>query len=578
MLGNSDWGSAARQGKNGTKPGTASAPREHARPQLHASSSRFGIPIQLDIKPQEGSGMASVVPDTKTLHSPAFVPQTATSGSSSFGLSQDKDKDTVRSALISPAGNGSIMTNVTGSLKTGISGGGTNHPRPKATPSEWNRKMEGAGVMDLVGAGNAGPGRHGQAHAEVARSRSRSSASTNPSASTGSTTRQAQGMGHKEPLSTRSSVEERALEKRSLRVTNASPEPDRDETANSRWGALRNAVQTAATLATSRKASSDQNVSFLDVPSTANQANRPGQTRTNSSSTIEAISPAVSPESMMQAGPAAKLPFFERYKKMAENSNGATSMVRQISIKEDRKLGNPSSAKSNPALDAVGEDSYVMSESPSRFGFDEREDGSTLPWLRGGSETSSSDRRMEPFPAQPFSDASLSSNGSTSESKARAGDLAIITPSASMNQLDGIAMGTRGRHQPPLHVREASGEDGELIEGLIDELKTDLDQFGMLSPNMSVDRKTERESYQSSQLAPSDSISTPGLDLHRRRSDSTKLAQAVPGKRACQKCGVSLKGRRYVKRDGIVLCEADWKEMFLPKVSCCRFTSCLRFA
>jgi hypothetical protein len=479
------------------------------------------------------------------------------------------------------------MTTMTGSLKTGISGGGTSHPRPEVTPSEWNRKMEGAGVLELVG-GGSGSGRYGQGNGQgqghtqvqVARSRSRSSASTNPSAGTGSTTRQPQESRPRDPPSTRSSIDDRSMEKRSLRVTNASPElsqDDKTDTAVSRWGALRSVVQTAATLASSgiastiQKTPGDQNASFLDVPSTANQAVRPSPDRNNSTSTIEAGSPAASTESTSQTGSSGKLPFFERYKKMAENTNGATSMVRQISVREDNRL-RKTPARLNPDLDVVGEgeESNVLVESPSRFDFSEKdgqEESSALPWLRRGSETSMLDRRLGSSQAKTFSDASLSSNGSTSESKARPGDMAIITPSASMNQLDGVAMGTHRAYQPPLRVRDASGPDGELIEGLIEDLKTDLDRLGMLSPNMSVDRRTERESYQSSLLAPSDSISTPGLDLQRRKSDSTKISpQAVPGKRACQKCGVSLKGRRYVKRDGIVLCEADWKEMFLPKV------------
>jgi hypothetical protein len=49
-------------------------------------------------------------------------------------LPKDRDTATTRSAALSPAGN-SVMT---GSLKTGISGGGTSHPRPEVTPSEWN--------------------------------------------------------------------------------------------------------------------------------------------------------------------------------------------------------------------------------------------------------------------------------------------------------------------------------------------------------------------------------------------------------------------------------------------------------
>jgi hypothetical protein len=88
----------------------------------------------------------------------------------------------------------------------------------------------------------------------------------------------------------------------------------------------------------------------------------------------------------------------------------------------------------------------------------------------------------------------------------------------------------------------------------------------ILSPNIS--HRSGRESYQSDLVAPSDSISVPGyLDRNRPHDSFKAIRPAVKGRKDCQKCGMSLKGKRYVKRDGIMLCETDWKEMFLPKVS-----------
>jgi formylmethanofuran dehydrogenase subunit E len=58
-----------------------------------------------------------------------------------------------------------------------------------------------------------------------------------------------------------------------------------------------------------------------------------------------------------------------------------------------------------------------------------------------------------------------------------------------------------------------------------------------------------------------------GTETRRERSETIKLAakRAGGGKR-CQKCGDGLQGRRFIERDGVRLCERDWKEMFLPKV------------
>ena len=51
---------------------------------------------------------------------------------------------------------------------------------------------------------------------------------------------------------------------------------------------------------------------------------------------------------------------------------------------------------------------------------------------------------------------------------------------------------------------------------------------------------------------------------------SRTLPNGEKRRKTCQKCGDSVGGpRRFVERDGIVLCERDWKKLYLPSVSFC---------
>ena len=580
---------------------TSSKPSHERHPQhssFVAAPVRSGIPIRLDIDPHHGSTHPAGVPDTKNLHSPVLVPQTATSGST-FGLaSRSGDEKSQQQATTaglggigSPQGNASILTAMTSSLKTAISGGGTSHPRPDLTPSEYGRRVD---------AGSAATVKHTEKTGVMSRSRSKSNASAVASVTTRASSAGQANAKAADPPSNRSSVEERSMEKRSLRITNASPEPEETLDAGagagnegtSRWGALRNVVQAAASIASTgisstiqrsnsvlhgsaSRSGADQSTLFLDVPgafpiasssaisttaSTSSDPSRPRSARSSESAvTLDLNSPSATNQPMASSG---KLPFFERYKQMADNNKGATSMVRQISRSSSERFGGSGDPQS------FGDLSGGLNDTQARARVRENTDESSLPWLRTESEISATEHRLQGPSSKSFSGTSLSSVDSTREGKDRVVELAIITPSASMNRLDGNVSSTYDE-RGAARARKPSEGNAD-IEGLMEDLKADLDRFG--SPSQEEHEysnrfRLDRESYQSSLLAPSDSISTPGFDLQRRRSASTKINQAVPGRKACQKCGLALKGQRYVKRDGIVLCEADYKEMFLPKVS-----------
>ncbi|KAJ9098310.1 hypothetical protein QFC19_006434 [Naganishia cerealis] len=180
---------------------------------------------------------------------------------------------------------------------------------------------------------------------------------------------------------------------------------------------------------------------------------------------------------------------------------------------------------------------------------------------------------------------SISSLDSTQAERIKMGETNLLTPSTSMDQL---AEGSHGRKVEASQEKEFTSttrwdnDQYDPIEGLVDqpppEPSVDASFDSMMSPNLS--HATSSQSYRfqqrgssaSSLVAPSDSISTPGgfvdkFNVDHHSGTTLGREKLTPGTRACQKCGQSLKGKRFIDRDGIFLCEPDWKEMFLPSVS-----------
>lgn len=504
--------------------GTSNNPNNHNGAKNHnppgrPPQSRTGIPIRLEVSPNPSS---RYLPESKP--SPPLVPQTATSsssGSNSLGI---------------PPATGSTKIGTGG---TGMSGGGASYPRPGVTPSEYRNHQQqiqmqqgGTAPLNIIkrpSIASSGP--------------AASTASTRPtgSISKGYKLEDTYAPGAKEK-ERKGSVEE--AEKLVLRIANLSPEPEEE------------------ILDTSESNRSKKNEPMrLSIPSLP-------MSRTNSYSSYEKVE-SPSNESPLNSGSSgARLPFFERYKQMAERTNGATLMVRQISVREETKrasLEKTGMPVERPEPSKMLDEEKALVDSPLRMRLEDGNDQagkSSLPWARlsGASSASLLSNRLEPNSESSHSGGSGSSIGSTQE-RSRSDETAIITPSGSMNKLDKIAEGTESAYPTKPRTR------GDQVEALTDELERDMDRLGgILSPNIS--HQSGRESYQSDLVAPSDSISVPGYPDRNRPHDSFKaIRPAVKGRKDCQKCGMSLKGKRYVKRDGIMLCETDWKEMFLPKVS-----------
>ncbi len=205
---------------------------------------------------------------------------------------------------------------------------------------------------------------------------------------------------------------------------------------------------------------------------------------------------------------------------------------------------------------------------------------------------------------------SLSSLDQATADRMNIGQTALLTPSTSIDDLDRKSRGDgNGGFQFPQQSKQAdmkpkftttipvspelnlpampSSSSTSMKRPPIVTRQESLDE-GMLSPNIgysSSSRYRDRDSSASSLLAPSDSISTPGLNTYPglgfdiikgglpfvkgNKANGNSNGNGKSG-RMCQKCGESLKGKRYIESDGVSLCEKDWKEIYLPKVSSAR--------
>lgn len=161
------------------------------------------------------------------------------------------------------------------------------------------------------------------------------------------------------------------------------------------------------------------------------------------------------------------------------------------------------------------------------------------------------------------SDASLSSSGTSTAETA----LRLLTPMASVDGLREAATSSK------------LGVDAQEVVIASPVSATTPEHERGHSPSESVDM-----SRRTSTIAPSDSISSPGVADWPRKdpaappvpklsappppASSAALSAGSTSKRACHRCAGSLRGKKYVQREnGVKLCEECFKEMFLPKVS-----------
>jgi hypothetical protein len=164
-------------------------------------------------------------------------------------------------------------------------------------------------------------------------------------------------------------------------------------------------------------------------------------------------------------------------------------------------------------------------------------------------------------------------------------DEMVMTPSQSWEGLSAVDPPAKGYFDSPKVTKDVSlpnslteiGEEDEEDEG-------ERLVFGAPNP---IRANTMPRSSSASTVTPANAYRSPSLPVReldppripqsftpQRSRTEPPLSTSPPTsrpKRVCQKCGDAVGGqRRYVERDGVVLCEADWKKMYLPACRRCK--------
>lgn len=226
---------------------------------------------------------------------------------------------------------------------------------------------------------------------------------------------------------------------------------------------------------------------------------------------------------------------------------------------------------------------------------------SSLPWATmSDNDEHSADpfERIEHHHRRYPTDGSISSSGSSNygpapdrrRSSSHENEV-VMTPSQSWEGLSSVdAPPSKGGYfEGPVVVTESSlppktlAEIGEEEEEDEDEDEGERMVFGApkrrdhMPRSSSASTVTPNTAYQNSPSRAHRELDPPRIPLAtapQRSRTAEPLSTSPPGtrpKRVCANCGETVGGpRRYVERDGIVLCEADWKKMYLPACRRCK--------
>ena len=278
-----------------------------------------------------------------------------------------------------------------------------------------------------------------------------------------------------------------------------------------------------------------------------------------------------------------KISFFERYKQMTATTAG--------SITPNMNSPAIGSSAAGMLLKHGSDEEEEMVASPIQTVFtleDDYEDGqgSALPWatpilaespvIKQGQ---TGREEMRAHQRHQTSESGASSNSSASSSQSGRYGLVsgpeseeVVTPSQSWGEgLAERAGGTSVRN------RKEEGKTGLGLEMVLENLEQigeeDQDEgervvFGVISP------PPRCGSEDTPRMNPSSSSSTIHThESHSRSRTAPESKRSIASERrskTCQKCGDTVGGsKRFVERDGVVLCERDWKKLYLPSCRRC---------
>lgn len=269
--------------------------------------------------------------------------------------------------------------------------------------------------------------------------------------------------------------------------------------------------------------------------------------------------------------------FHDRYKALVASSSGSSTP----------------SGTASPLLGFGGslsrrnseEDKVIVTTSPEQasVGLPEGDDDdSALPWARPGLADSPDIKQLPALshtqpsapPSQLRRHRPAQSEGSSNSSNSRGGHSEqVVTPSGSWEGIADPHDASRGLGMSTLNDRLEQieeDEDGErVVFGIEKQMgNTKRDRAPPLKPSMSSSTLASAAMYDPTHHTRANTAP----DSTRRGSSSTTHTSGTSRRtKTCVKCNEVVGGsKRFVERDGVVLCEKDWKKLYLPSCRRCQ--------
>ncbi|WWD16080.1 hypothetical protein CI109_100505 [Kwoniella shandongensis] len=295
-----------------------------------------------------------------------------------------------------------------------------------------------------------------------------------------------------------------------------------------------------------------------------------------------------------RAAPPAKPGFFDKMKELNVRSNTASPVF---------GIGMTRSTSTEPSNDPV-----VESPAGTTFElddeFDDLDRGSALPWATPqlndspafkqgtsglGVDTSArSHKRYLTAGSEASSSSSVSSSSRSGPWGTTSGpdNEEVVTPSQSWEGLADRARGdpeannesfTRVEGRDILHQigEEDEDDEGERVVFGTPTVQTVKGGENRMPNSHSASTITSARPYLPTTVpnsSPARPRVMPNSQLHLSPSKSSASGSSTSERRrkTCQKCGDIVGGsKRFVERDGVVLCEKDWKKLYLPSCRRC---------
>ena len=236
--------------------------------------------------------------------------------------------------------------------------------------------------------------------------------------------------------------------------------------------------------------------------------------------------------------------FFDKYKEMQRsNSNSTSGMI-------------PRRASNASKMSRADDQELVASPQQTTFDLEfDDDEASALPWASPPQPEYEHDRKQHT--RNTTADSAESAKSSAKGSSSGPGSVELITPSISLERL-AIVGG-----------KEQAAYDARRLKHISERVEDEEDRvvFGGPLPTLP---QVQGKSAADTRTATLQVHTVASKSHSKRPSQSRSKTDPTAGRKSCQKCGTAVGGqRRYVERDGVVLCVDDWKKMYLPSCRRC---------